>query len=211
MKKKLLEIILAGVMAVLFMPAAASAAQQGNAAAAVWDGSVDITWFTEQPWGTEEEPADYYIETPAQLAGLAYIVNGRLDTEQFPIRYKAGTTEKTDVNVDVTATVEAVVDGTEEDGTTVSGLKAEDLPFNITEEDHRRAPLLLQNIWEMGNFGKNVKYSQARGVRHGLEHLVRIYQQARQFSYYAPAEAWWHIPYMFRWWGKKIRRMVGLG
>ena len=91
------------------------------------------------------------------------------------------------------------------------GLKAEDLPFSITEEDHRRAPLLLQNIWEMGNFGKNVKYSQARGVRHGLEHLVRIYQQARQFSYYAPAEAWWHIPYMFRWWGKKIRRMVGLG
>ena len=91
------------------------------------------------------------------------------------------------------------------------GLKAEDLPFSITEEDHRRAPLLLQNIWEMGNFGKNVKYSQARGVRHGLEHLVRIYQQARQFSYYAPAEAWWYIPYMFRWWGKKIRRMVGLG
>ena len=126
MKKKILGCILTAAMAVALTPLTASAVS-GDAGAEVWDGSVDISWFTEQPWGTDEEPADYYIETPAQLAGLAYIVNGRLDTDQFPIRYKEGTTETTDADIDVPATVDAVIDGAEDDGATASGLKAEDL------------------------------------------------------------------------------------
>ena len=58
MKKKISVYILAAAMAVSLTPLAASAAP-GGAGDAVWDGSVDISWFTEQPWGTEDEPADY--------------------------------------------------------------------------------------------------------------------------------------------------------
>lgn len=87
------------------------------------------------------------------------------------------------------------------------GLPEEEFPIPISQDDHRRAPKLLEDIWEKGNFGKNEKYSQARGVIHGIEHLGRIFQQAWKFGHYAPAEAWWRVPYMFQWWGKKILRV----
>lgn len=87
------------------------------------------------------------------------------------------------------------------------GLPEEEFPLPISQDDHRRAPKLLEDIWEKGNFGKNEKYSQARGVIHGIEHLGRIFQQAWKFGHYAPAEAWWRVPYMFQWWGKKILRV----
>ena len=86
------------------------------------------------------------------------------------------------------------------------GLPEEEFPIPISQEDHRRAPKLLEDIWKKGNFGKNEKYSQARGVIHGIEHLGRIFQQAWKFGHYAPAEAWWRVPYMFQWWGKKVVR-----
>lgn len=86
------------------------------------------------------------------------------------------------------------------------GLPEEDFPIPISQDDHRRAPKLLEDIWKKGNFGKNEKYSQARGVIHGIEHLGRIFQQAWKFGHYAPAEAWWRVPYMFQWWGKKVVR-----
>ncbi len=88
------------------------------------------------------------------------------------------------------------------------GLPEEDFPIPISQDDHRRAPKLLEDIWKKGNFGKNEKYSQARGVIHGIEHLGRIFQQAWKFGHYAPAEAWWRVPYMFQWWGKKIVRII---
>ena len=88
------------------------------------------------------------------------------------------------------------------------GLPAEAFPLTITDEDHRRAPALLKNIWEMGNFGKNKHYTTKRGVLHGLQHLWRIAGQARRFYHYAPTEALWRIPYMFRWWGIKIKRTI---
>lgn len=87
------------------------------------------------------------------------------------------------------------------------GLPEEEFPIPISQEDHRRAPKLLEDIWKKGNFGKNEKYTQARGVIHGIEHLGRIFQQAWKFGHYAPAEAWWRVPYMFQWWGKKILRV----
>lgn len=86
------------------------------------------------------------------------------------------------------------------------GLPEEEFPIPISQDDHRRAPKLLEDIWKKGNFGKNEKYSQARGVIHGIEHLGRIFQQAWKFGHYAPAEAWWRVPYMFQWWGKKVVR-----
>lgn len=87
------------------------------------------------------------------------------------------------------------------------GLPEKEFPIPISQDDHRRAPKLLEDIWKKGNFGKNEKYSQARGVIHGIEHLGRIFQQAWKFGHYAPAEAWWRVPYMFQWWGKKILRV----
>lgn len=87
------------------------------------------------------------------------------------------------------------------------GLEAEAFPFPISEKEHQRAPKLMENILAMGNFGHNVGYAKERGVIHGIQHLGRITKQASLFGYYAPAEAWGRIPYMFRWWSKKIRNM----
>lgn len=46
----------------------------GTAAAAAgkWDGTVDVSWY-------DPTASDYYISTPAQLAGLAALVNGTTD------------------------------------------------------------------------------------------------------------------------------------
>ncbi len=87
------------------------------------------------------------------------------------------------------------------------GLDAEVFPFPIGQKEHQRAPKLMDNIIEMGNFGHNVGYVKERGVIHGIQHLGRITKQATLFGYYAPAEAWGRIPYMFRWWSKKIRNI----
>ena len=57
-----------------------------------WSGDVDITWYTEVE--SPEEVTDFYIETPEQLAGLAYIVNGRLDVGRFPTVMKENTEGK---------------------------------------------------------------------------------------------------------------------
>jgi len=87
------------------------------------------------------------------------------------------------------------------------GFPEKSFPFIITDEDHRRAPKLLMNMFELGNFGHNKRYIQESGILHGIEHLSRITLQARRFYHYAPSEAWWRIPYMFKWWGIKIKRL----
>ncbi len=89
------------------------------------------------------------------------------------------------------------------------GLPAEDFPFEIPEEFHRRAGSLWKNILELGNFGKNKKYLRSSGPIHGLQHLWRIAGQALKFHYYAPTESWSKIPRMFRWWAEKLRRIRG--
>lgn len=89
------------------------------------------------------------------------------------------------------------------------GLPAEDFPFEIPEELHRRAGSLWKNIIELGNFGKNKKYLRNSGPIHGLQHLWRIASQALKFHYYAPTESWSKIPRMFRWWAEKLRRIRG--
>ncbi|MEG3071221.1 MAG: hypothetical protein RQM92_10740 [Candidatus Syntrophopropionicum ammoniitolerans] len=43
----------------------------------VWDGSVDVSWYNSA--GTV-----FYINTPAQLAGLAALVNGHVDVGVTP-------------------------------------------------------------------------------------------------------------------------------
>lgn len=81
-------------------------------------------------------------------------------------------------------------------------------PFEISEDDHRQAAKLMKNILEMGNFGHNVEYTQNKGVIHGIQHLGRVYHQARLFGHYAPAESWWKLFGFFPWWVKKLWRMM---
>ncbi len=88
------------------------------------------------------------------------------------------------------------------------GFPEESFPFEITADDHKRAPELFENMLEMGNFGHNKQFTQHSGVSHGLQHLGRITLQARRFYHYAPAEVWWKIPYMFNWWAGKIWRII---
>ena len=45
---------------------------EARAAAEGWDGTVDISWY-------DPEGSEFYISTPAQLAGLAALVNGMAD------------------------------------------------------------------------------------------------------------------------------------
>lgn len=88
------------------------------------------------------------------------------------------------------------------------GLAPELFPFKISHEDRKRLPALWQNILERGNFGHKVNYKTKNMWAHGLEHIWRMSKQAREFYYYAPAEAWWHIPHIFSWWSIKILRML---
>lgn len=88
------------------------------------------------------------------------------------------------------------------------GLPEEKFPFAISQQEHQDAKALMDDILEKGNFGHNIAYKNQPGVRHGIEHLGRIFQQSRTFAHYAPAEVWWRVPYMFKWWAKKITRMI---
>lgn len=64
--KKLLPVLLCAAMLLCLLPL------EAWAAAAAWDGTVDISWY--DPAQTE-----YTIDTPAKLAGLAALVNGMAD------------------------------------------------------------------------------------------------------------------------------------
>lgn len=88
------------------------------------------------------------------------------------------------------------------------GLPTELFPFMITEDDHKHAPKLFQNMLEMGNFGHNKQYIKNSGIIHGVQHLGRITMQARRFAHYAPAEAWWRLPYLINWWRIKILSII---
>ncbi|MBQ9286695.1 MAG: nucleotidyltransferase family protein [Bacteroidaceae bacterium] len=87
-------------------------------------------------------------------------------------------------------------------------LSEECFPFAISDTDHRRVTSLWNNMLKMGNFGHNVEYKHSNMMAHGLEHVLRMTKQSRELYHYAPAEAWWHIPNIFKWWGMKIWRMM---
>ena len=63
--KKVLSLFLTLALLCALLPAA-------RAAGTAWDGSVDISWY-------DPDASEYYISTPAQLAGLAALVNGMTD------------------------------------------------------------------------------------------------------------------------------------
>ena len=73
------------------------------------------------------------------------------------------------------------------------------------------AQRINNSIWFRGPNVWILVFSRPRGVIHGLQHIGRMFCQARKFSNYAPAEAWWKIPNLIRWWITKIGRMIGIG
>jgi len=88
------------------------------------------------------------------------------------------------------------------------GLPMEKFPMEISTDKHRRACSLMDNVIKMGNFGHNVAYKSAKGPKHAIEHLVRMWKQCRRFYKYAPKEILWRIPYFFGWWSKRIFRKM---
>ena len=64
--KRYLSLVLALLFVLALLPAPVRAAGE------VWDGTVDISWY-------DPEKTEFYLSTPAQLAGLAALVNGRTD------------------------------------------------------------------------------------------------------------------------------------
>lgn len=86
------------------------------------------------------------------------------------------------------------------------GLPEESFPLPISDKDHKKAASLFKNLIEWGNFGHNLQYKNAHGPLHGLEHLARIGSQAWRFKSYAPAELLWRVPYMLKWWTKRLIR-----
>ena len=56
----------------LVLLAAALPAAPARAAGSVWDGTVDISWY-------DPDETEFYLSTPAELAGLAALVNGMKD------------------------------------------------------------------------------------------------------------------------------------
>ena len=75
MKKKLLSLLLALCLVMALVPMTAFA--EGTSVAN-WDGTADISWYTDHETDTE-----YHITTAEQLAGLAQLVNADPGTTNF--------------------------------------------------------------------------------------------------------------------------------
>ena len=65
--KRLCSAFLALALAFTLLPPASAKAE-------AWDGSVDVSWY-------DPGASEYYLSTPAQLAGLAALVNGMADPD----------------------------------------------------------------------------------------------------------------------------------
>lgn len=63
--KRLFSALLGVALLLMLLPPAAAKSD-------AWDGSVDISWY-------DPSKSEYYLSTPAQLAGLAALVNGMAD------------------------------------------------------------------------------------------------------------------------------------
>lgn len=61
--------------------------------ATVWDGAVDISWY-------DASQTEFCLDTPAKLAGLAALVNGRVDVDTPDYRIKGDQSELVSTRVD---------------------------------------------------------------------------------------------------------------
>ncbi|MGM9608105.1 MAG: S-layer homology domain-containing protein [Oscillospiraceae bacterium] len=68
--KRFLSLVLTLALALSLLSAVPAQAAENSA----WDGTVDISWY-------DPDQSEFYLSTPAQLAGLAALVNGMVDPE----------------------------------------------------------------------------------------------------------------------------------
>ncbi|MGN0968743.1 MAG: hypothetical protein ACI4O3_05675, partial [Oscillospiraceae bacterium] len=66
--KRFLSMVLTLALALSLLSAVPAQAAGSSA----WDGTVDISWY-------DPDQSEFYLSTPAQLAGLAALVNGMVD------------------------------------------------------------------------------------------------------------------------------------
>lgn len=81
--------------------------------------------------------------------------------------------------------------------TEVLGLPADHLPFELTDDDRKLGRHLLQNIWQMGNFGRfdPTRSQRPKGYWRGKWHtFVQLTSRNLGHRRMAPAEAYW-LPY----------------
>ena len=57
-----------------------------DASADIWDGSIDVSWYVDAP-----DAVSYTLTKPAQLAGLAALVNGTSEASAQPLTFKGKT------------------------------------------------------------------------------------------------------------------------
>ena len=69
---KLKKVISALLLIAMILPVLPVVTAEAAARPGAWDGTVDISWY--DPAQTE-----FFISTPAELAGLAALVNGMVD------------------------------------------------------------------------------------------------------------------------------------
>ena len=81
-------------------------------------------------------------------------------------------------------------------------------PFDISEKECKQAAIVVENIIQRGNFGQNEQYLHGNALMRAWQHIRRAYSQGRKFTHYAPREAAWKIPGLFRWWILKMCRMI---
>ena len=83
------------------------------------------------------------------------------------------------------------------------GLPQEEFPLVLTGRDRRQGARVLRNVFQMGNFGFNVRGTQAASLRRSLETGAWALRQSVAFSFLAPGEAMWRLPRMIHWYFKR--------
>lgn len=86
----------------------------------------------------------------------------------------------------------------------VLGLPNKEFPFSLDSKAHKEVPKIINNLLVMGNFGHNVKYTQAHGPVHAMQYMWQTGKQIWRMGEYAPAEARWVLPNMMKSWGNKL-------
>lgn len=74
-RKKVFSLILCAALVMQIVCVPESFTFAASASTQKWDGTVDVTWYDRQGG---DDVTDYYISTPAELAGLAAMVNGKV-------------------------------------------------------------------------------------------------------------------------------------
>lgn len=88
------------------------------------------------------------------------------------------------------------------------GLSSDLFPFDLKDKDYKMANTLFENVLKRGNFGHNINKGTHNFVIRSFQHINQIVKQTITFADFAPAEAYWAIPHILKWWTIKIFGMI---